>query len=69
MKHARTLLDGTLVTAALPDPIVTVVGAMRHNSDYTPLADRLQPEERRMAPEPQPLAPLAAGLPPAGEGR
>ena len=62
MKHARTLLDGTIVTAALPDPIVTVVGAMRHDSDYTPLAGRLQPEERRMTLEPHPyLAPLGCG--------
>lgn len=45
MKHARILLDGEFVTAAPPDLIVTVVGAMRHDKDYTPHAGRLQPEE------------------------
>jgi hypothetical protein len=55
MSHARMLLDGTFVTAALPDPIVTVVGAMRHNSDYTPLAGRPQPEEHVIAEEPHPI--------------
>jgi hypothetical protein len=43
MKHARILLNGELVTAALPDLIVTVTGAMRYVIHYTPHAGRLQP--------------------------
>jgi hypothetical protein len=44
MKHARMPLDGELVTAALPDPIVTVTGAMRHSRiiRLVPVAYNLQ---------------------------
>jgi hypothetical protein len=53
MKHARIPLDGELVTAALPDPIVTVTGAMRHSRiiRLVPVAYNLQ---ERFGPHPCP---------------